>query len=480
MGWQDSFVADATAPKPTGWQSSFVPDLNVQQSEGNLGSNGVGTAPNPAPQDTNISINQQMTPPQAMYDYFQDKPGNEYSDILPLSHNVKSDSYRLDFPEAIRSPARGLAELLSQAGGEIPAQTESSDRPIGAISSDAINALTLGSPVSPASHAVAFGQKLANGIENIGQVASDTLPNAFVDEYTRTQQPEATAPMSSDDIKNIASTHFAHADELGATIPAEKTSQLFSQIAGPAPTTPAQVVLNKRSPVTQFLSDFETANNGPLTLSDAEGMYRDLGDRIDSVGLKDNGNYNSAGLALSNAQNQIRGFLKNSITSGDVGGGATGYEAWSAGQKAWQQAMKAQDLERIQARAQLSTNPTTAYQTGVRNLLLNNKKINLYSPDEVDALQASMKTGIGQDALNVFGSKLLPLGASMVGEAGGGPLGAAISGGIAHIGSTMSRNAASNMKAKQFAQALGQVSSNVPPVSENAAQAYARLLRGGQ
>lgn len=255
MSWQDSFVPDNGTPQAVqanGWQSSFVPDSNAQQPESNSTASMQNVAPNPAAQNGNISEDQQLTPAQKMYQYFSDKPGTKYGDIVPLSVNEKTGENSFDFPELIRGPARGLAELLGQSAGEIKPQTDTSTGVEGSLSPDEINALALLSPVSPASHSIAFGQHLANTVESTAKAASDILPDAITDEYTRTQQQEmpTIAPTNSDlklisqklDLAGITPQQYADAltnsspTEFAAEVggdPLRLQAQTYAKLQGP-------------------------------------------------------------------------------------------------------------------------------------------------------------------------------------------------------------------------------------------------------
>lgn len=203
MSWQDSFIPDGGTPQAVqaqGWQSSFVPDSQSQQPVSNALAQTQTAAPNPSASDGNISIQQQMTSPQEMYKYFSDKPNTEYANILPYSTNKKTGDQSIDFPEAIRAPMRGLAELLSQARGQLPAQTDTSTGSTGSLSPDALQALMALSPVSPGSTSFALGQNLASGIE----ATAGQLPKLAANEYENiAPSASASLPLKNSDLKLI-------------------------------------------------------------------------------------------------------------------------------------------------------------------------------------------------------------------------------------------------------------------------------------
>ena len=185
MGWQDNIVYDngsSNVPPPQAWQNAIVYDSNSQQPIGQTNSNSNGSAPNQTASNGNIGNNQQMTPPQEMYNYFSDKPDTIYSNILPFSTNAKTGENNWDYPEAIRSPARGLAELLSSAGGEPPAQTEDSGS-LGSLSKDALGALTMISPTTAATDVANIPRQFASGVGKTFDAAGEALPQLVSDEY---------------------------------------------------------------------------------------------------------------------------------------------------------------------------------------------------------------------------------------------------------------------------------------------------------
>ena len=159
-----------------------------------------------------------------------------------------------------------------------------------------------------------------------------------------------------------------------------------------------------------------------------------LGDLIDKeFGVK---GLSKDGRKLAQIQSTFRDQIENA-GPGDVTGGTTGFDALGPARKAWSQAMKMDDLERIQQRADLTDNPATSIKTQIRTLLTNRTRSRGYSPDEIDALKAAADRGLVGGALHVFGSRLLPLAAGAVGLSHG-PVSAAIHAAIAQpVGSAL-------------------------------------------
>lgn len=335
--------------------------------------------------------------------------------------------------------------MAAQAGGASrPATDQQSFAEANNLSPDALGALAIMSPKSP-------------GLS--------------------TPPPKPAIPMSEDEIKNIANIHYAHSEAQGGMMNGEASEGLFSTLEGPAPKTPTEIIAAKDDPVRQFISQYNDARGQPLSLSDAEILYRQLGEKTNEVGLKPNGSMNAKGYALTNAQDTLMDYLKNNVKSTDLMGGQSGLQAWLNGQQSWSQAMKAADLQRIQAGAQMSQNPSTSYSNQIKNLLLNKKRIANYSDDEISALESAQKTGKGESALKVIGNRLIPMVAAGIGEVSGGPLTAAVLGGGAQLMSTGARSLAETIKAQKFSQVLKTVGSNVPPVTSEANEAFLKSLQ---
>jgi hypothetical protein len=257
--------------------------------------------------------------------------------------------------------------------------------------------------------------------------------------------------------KKITSSFYKAADDAGGIV--DNPSPIFDQMRGKDPVTPTEIALAKTDPVRKFLTDFKDAANAPLTLSDAQGIDEELSNRIDGQFDKING-MSKDGYKLMEAQTKFRQGLASTPPEA-VGGGTEGYQAWQNGQKAWQQAMKLQDLERMQARANMTANPPTSLQTQIKNYLTSSRSRNL-SDEERQSLEIAQKRGVLGDALHVMGSRLVPYVGTMVGEGVGGLPGAILGGGIGHGGAAIARLANKTIQNNKLTNAANIIGQGIP------------------
>lgn len=314
----------------------------------------------------------------------------------------------------------------------------------------------------------AYGLGDTNSFLSDGQAASERISNAVegggIGAVTGGVLGAAGRAISgpienamADAAKSVASGFYKAADDAGGVI--DNPAPIFDQIRGKDPVTPTEIVLAKTDPVRKFLSDFKDAASSPLTLSDAQGIDEELSNRIDGQFDRING-MSKDGYKLLDAQTKFRQGLAATPPQA-VGGGTEGYQAWQNGQAAWQQAMKLQDLERMQARANLTANPATSLSTQVKNYLTSTRSRSL-SDDERTALTNVAQRGVIGDTLHVFGSRLLPFVGTMVGESVGGLPGAAIGAGIGHAGSALIRGANTALKNSKLTNAANIIGKGIP------------------
>lgn len=262
---------------------------------------------------------------------------------------------------------------------------------------------------------------------------------------------------TADAAKSVASGFYKAADNAGGVI--DNPSPIFDQMRGKDPVTPTEIALAKTDPVRKFLNDFKDSANAPMTLSDAQGIDEELSNRIDQQFDKING-MSKDGYKLLDAQTKFRQGLAATPPQA-VGGGQAGYEAWQNGQQAWQQAMKLQDLERMQTRANMTANPPTSLQTQIKNYLTSSRSRAL-SDAERQSLEVAQKRGFIGDALHVMGSRLVPYVGTMVGEGVGGLPGAIIGGGIGHGGSALARMANTALQNGKLTKAANIIGKGIP------------------
>lgn len=272
-------------------------------------------------------------------------------------------------------------------------------------------------------------------------------------------QPAATEiPRTSAAAKQIASAYYQKADQVGGTLLPDFTNKLIDRAEATAPQTNEGQIIAGDSPITALVDRIQGLRDQPISLQGAQEIDEGLGNLIDKEfgpkGLTKDGKH------LLDLQTTFRNMILDAGPE-DTTGGTAGFEALKQGRAAWAQAMKMTDLERILDRAELTDNPATSIRSGIRVLLSNPSRARGYSPEEISALQEAADRGPLGSVLHVFGSRLMPLVAAGAGSAGGIP-GAVMAGGVAHVGTTMLRNAASGMQTRRIGNAMSVLGEGVP------------------
>jgi hypothetical protein len=268
-------------------------------------------------------------------------------------------------------------------------------------------------------------------------------------------------PMTSAEARAIASQHYKLADELGGNLTPKFTNDLIDKTIASSPQTLAGQATVGDTPLAQLAQRWQVLRDKPLNMQSVQEMDTGLTDLINNHVDPKTGRLLAAGNDLNDVQTTFRNMIQDANPS-HVVGGTEGFDSLQNARKAWSQAAKMSDLERIQTRAMLTDNPSTGFKSGVRTLLSNPSRIRGYSPEELAAVQEAGDRGLLGGTLHVFGSRLAPLGAALIGEHVGGPIGAMLAGGASHAVTTSMRNAATNIQAERLAKALQTIGSNVP------------------
>lgn len=349
-----------------------------------------------------------------------------------------------DFPSEVAKPYEDIGQMVY---GNKPIITDSFGQTAG-------NLMNLAMPFLATPEGLSGGLTESEGAALPKASPWDVLSGALKNEY---EKPEAKGITTPQEAKDVASNYYKQAQEKGGVI--DNPNPLMDMFQGKDPTTPTEIAVAKNDPVRKFAMDFSDVRSSPMTLSDAQILDEELSNRIGKeYGI---GGLSKDGQKLLEAQSNFREALKNTPPE-TVGGGAEGYQAWKNGQKAWQQAMKLQDLDNIQTRADLSDNPATAIKSGIRTLLSSPSRRRGYSPQEIKALQNAADRGALGSTLHVFGSRLIPMGAAFIGESMGGLPGAAISGLMGHGLSSVLRRGASSIQSSKMSGAARIIGQGVP------------------
>jgi hypothetical protein len=441
-----------------------------------------GEAWKPVPGQPATAPSQQPTPSigtvAGLRQAMAPEPGWVSSSVLPIAtkevspgQGAASAGIKLDWGP-VRSVVNPLLDLMEGTG-----QATSVGGPnaplAGKVSPEATaflatNALMRGGDLR-------FGPPISATAEPAIQRAAPLSPefrNAPFTEAARTkfgvpEQPAlpapAAIPTTSAAAKDIASAYYKQADQAGGTLTPQFTNKFVDSVAKAMPQTEAGKAIAGDNAVTKLVGRLEAIKDQPLTLQAAQEVDEALGGLITKeYGIK---GISKEGARLAEIQRGFRDQIQNA-EAGDVTGGTAGFEALGPARKAWSQAMKLADLERIQQRAEMTDNPATSVRTQIKTLLTNDAKSRGYSADERAALEAAAERGAIGGALHVFGSRLVPLAVGAAGFSGGVLPGLAAAG-VAHGASTLMRNAATGLAERRLNNAMTVLGRGVPPMPRN-------------
>jgi hypothetical protein len=271
--------------------------------------------------------------------------------------------------------------------------------------------------------------------------------------------PITGAPKTAQEAKAVAGAYYSIAEKSGGELTPQFTNKFIDNISSELPQTEAGRAVAGQGEVASLVDRIKGLRDKPMTLQAAQEVDEGIGNLIDrEFGVR---GLSKEGKRLADIQSNFRNQIENA-GPGDISGGSQGFDALGPARKAWSQAMKLSDLERIQTRAEMTDNPATSVRTQIRTLINNPSKLRGYSPEEIDALKTAAERGTIGSILHVFGSRLVPLAAGAVGF-GTGPISGLLAAGGAHVASTALRNAATGIAERRLLDVNRILGRSVPP-----------------
>lgn len=388
-------------------------------------------------------------------------PNTQYGSILPFARDETTGELRLALPSSLRSLVTGALDLaegpitgtVTPEGTNLLAQAAMAGRVAPSV------ARGTGADIAAAAARPPPAAPLVTGVNPLDPAAA-TAAQATAGPTTAVPPEPAPLPQvprtvaSSDDAKTLANAWYKIAENRGTdtSLTPQAANRMIDAASDAGQQTEAGRVVAGDNPVTQLQARLQTLKDKPLTLQSVQDMDEAMTGLIDKE-------YGVTGLSKVGAQ--LRGIqdawrnIYGSVGAGDVTGGTDGFAALRPARQAWSTAMKMQDLENIQARAQGTQNPTTSLKTQINNYI-NSAKSRGWSDDEIDALKDAASRGTIGNVLHMMGSRLIPY---FVGAGGGGILGA----GAAHVGGEVVRGAANALAASRLANAYQVLGRGAPP-----------------
>jgi hypothetical protein len=268
-------------------------------------------------------------------------------------------------------------------------------------------------------------------------------------------------PVSSAGAKTIASQYYKIADGNGGTLTPQFTDKWLDTITKSAEQSDWGKAAAGTNPLVDLIARLQTQRGQPMSLAAMQEVDQAIGKQI-SRQYGPGGSMADAA-DLLDIQHKLRDQI-DTAGEGDVTGGKAGFDALAPARKAWSQATKMDDLERMKERADQTSNPTTSFKTQVTNFRLNRAKSRGWSDDEIEALKDAANRGVIGGGLHLLGSRLLPLVTGATGGAASGGFGGVIPGWIAGqaLGAGV-RGIGNAMAARRIANALDVLNRGVPP-----------------
>jgi len=272
--------------------------------------------------------------------------------------------------------------------------------------------------------------------------------------------PVAAPPVTTAaQAKQIASSYYKIADDAGGALAPPFVNKFIDGVEAVIPQTEAGKAVAGQSPASALVERLQTLREKPMTLQAAQEVDEALGALIDKeYGVK---GLSKEGQKLVGIQRDFRDHIE-SAGPGDITGGTAGFDALGPARKAWSQAMKLDDLERIQQRASMTDNPATSIKTQIRTLLTNRTKSRGYDDAEIAALEAAAQRGALGSALHVFGSRLIPLGAGAAEVGTHGLTAGLITAAATHLGTAKLRDWGTALQQNRLNNAMGVLGQGVP------------------
>jgi hypothetical protein len=362
-------------------------------------------------------------------------PNTTYGSILPFARDDTTGALRMALPSSLRDVATGALDLaespmtgyISPEGTNALAQVmmggayPSVARGTGA---DILPTLGRNAPKPPPDVPPAAPISGVNPVDpDLATRAAQTAgPTADVPP----QPSPAPAPQdmprtvtTSDDAKKVANAWYKVAEAKGhdSSLTPEYSGKLLDDAMTSTQGEAGKAVAGDNA-VTALQARLQTLRGKPLSLQDAQDMDEQIGGLITKeYGLK---GLSKEGQQLEDIQKAWRDRI-NAAGPGDITGGQEGFDALAPARQAWSTAMKMADVERIQARADATQNPTTSFATQINNLINSATKSRGYSDEDIAALKAAADRGKIGTVLHALGNRLIPIAAGAT-EAGTGGL----------------------------------------------------------
>lgn len=233
------------------------------------------------------------------------------------------------------------------------------------------------------------------------------------------------AKPTMDQLREVSGHTFEMADEVGDALHTGQMESFVNHIQNVAQQPSEVEALFGKSPISDLAKNSETLRGKPLTFEGATGIDQKLGDLIRKEVDPETGLLTAEGQKLTSILDHLRDMMEQPIAG-------KGFELQNQAKALWAQQARMREIQGIIDRAANTQQPTTALQTGFRQLLGNGKRMRGYDAGDRAMIQRFAKNpGAAGELLRLYSGRLLATGA-----AAHNPL----AGAAANLGSTAARS----------------------------------------
>lgn len=268
---------------------------------------------------------------------------------------------------------------------------------------------------------------LANAIPGLANLVAPAanpkgITGSVLGDALKDGQPPS---ISQGQARTLSGVLHQKANDIGAVAsPAFTNNKIINAITSQSPQTFTAALGQADAPFTKWMADaIPQLKDKALTLQEIQGLDHNLSGFIDKHTDPMTGFPTAEATPFIKVQQALRSATKpTNIGIGDlVSGSPEALQAWKDGQGVWADSYKLGDIDRINNRASLMSNPSQAMQTGYRQIATSEDFKNLYTPEQQALIRKAATKGLAVRAAELIGSGITPA----VGGAIGGVHGAA-------------------------------------------------------
>jgi len=297
------------------------------------------------------------------------------------------------------------------------------------------------------------------GLLNLPEDLPAVSPTGIGGPRVNPVQPLANTP---DLAGAVAKAHYDAFNQAAEAAGAQKpsfTNKFLDNLQSVGPEPGIETAARGPTALSAFQDRLEPFRDQPMTLKNAHAidktMTQLITDEYGPTGISDTGRQ------MQEAQRNFRDQITNP-DPGDIVGGQDGLTGLADARKAWSQARKMDDFTRMQERALRTQDPTSSFQTQVRNFVTNEKKVRGWSDEEVAAVEAAANRGFVGNAMRAAGSRLMPPAVAAASVGALGPVGAFATAPLTDAAGGLARSVQTALARQRYAKALDVLAKGVP------------------